>query len=219
MFHCSYFGLQFFALYRLSDNTKEIIMIILIGGVSCTGKTVMAQKLLEKYKIPYMSIDHIKMGLIRGNKYCDFSATDGDDELTNKLWPIVKGIIMTNIENGQHIIIEGCYLPPEHIGDFEPEYLEQIIALYIGFSKNYLVKHFNSGIIEHRNMIEKKNLDDYINQDNFIKLHSQINELCRKNNAKFFEINNDYVEEMTNIYKWIDDQVKAIGSYDNFIKT
>jgi hypothetical protein len=80
-------------------------MVILIGGVSCTGKTVMAQKLLEKYKIPYLSIDHVKMGLIRGSKYCDFSATDGDDELTNKLWPIVKGIIMTNIENGQHIII------------------------------------------------------------------------------------------------------------------
>jgi adenylate kinase family enzyme len=42
-------------------------MVILVGGVSCTGKTVMAQKLLEKYKIPYLSIDHIKMGLIRGS--------------------------------------------------------------------------------------------------------------------------------------------------------
>ena len=72
-------------------------MVILIGGVSCTGKTVMAQRLLEKYKIPYLSIDHVKMGLIRGNNYCDFSATDSDDELTGKLWPIVKGIIKTNI--------------------------------------------------------------------------------------------------------------------------
>ncbi len=57
-------------------------MVILVGGISCTGKTVMAQKLLEKYNILYLSIDHIKMGLIRGNKYCDFSATDSDDELT-----------------------------------------------------------------------------------------------------------------------------------------
>jgi putative acetyltransferase len=111
----------------------EEIMVILIGGVSCTGKTVMAQRLLEKYRIPYLSIDHVKMGLIRGNIYCDFSATDSDDELTGKLWPIVKDIIMTNIENGQHIIIEGCYIPPEHVNDFEPMYLKQIIALYIGF--------------------------------------------------------------------------------------
>lgn len=40
-------------------------MIILITGASHTGKTVFAQKLLEKYKYPYLSIDHLKMGLIR----------------------------------------------------------------------------------------------------------------------------------------------------------
>ena len=184
-------------------------MVILIGGASCTGKTVLAQRLLEKYKIPYLSIDHVKMGLIRGNKYCDFSATDSDDELTGKLWPIVKGIIKTNIENGQHIIIEGCYIPPEYISDFEPEYLEQIIALYIGFSKNYLEKHFASGIVGHISEIEQKDCDDYINPDNFIKLHTQLKELCSKNNATFFEIDDDYIGEMNIIYKWIDEQVKA----------
>ena len=185
-------------------------MVILIGGVSCTGKTLMAQKLLEKYKIPYLSIDHIKMGLIRGSKYCDFTATDGDNELSYKLWPIVKGIIMTNIENGQHIIIEGCYLPPEHIGDFELEYLEQIIPLYIGFSKDYIEKHFDLGIVEHRSEIEQKEIDDdYMNKDNFIKFHSQVKELCKKNGAKFFEINDDYAGEMNNVYKWIDEQVEA----------
>lgn len=190
-------------------------MVILIGGVSCTGKTVMAQKLLEKYKIPYLSIDHIKMGLIRGNKYCDFSATDGDDEITDKLWPIIKGIIMTNIENGQHIIIEGCYLPPEHIRDFEPEYEEQIIALYIGFSKNYIEKHFAQGIIEHRSEIEQKDCDDYyMNQDNFIKLHSKLKEFCNRNNEKFFEINDDYIGEMNDVYKWVDKQVEAKSHFE-----
>lgn len=185
-------------------------MVILIGGVSCTGKTLMAQKLLEKYKIPYLSIDHIKMGLIRGNKYCDFSATDGDNELTYKLWPIVKGIIMTNIENGQHIIIEGCYLPPEHIKDFEPEYLEQIIPFYIGFSKEYVEKHFDSGIVEHRSEIEQRECDDfYMNKENFIKFHWEIKERCKKNGAKFFQINDDYAGEMNNVYKWIDEQVEA----------
>jgi putative acetyltransferase len=185
-------------------------MVILIGGVSCTGKTVMAQKLLEKYKIPYLSIDHIKMGLIRGSKYCDFTATDGDNELTYKLWPIVKGIIMTNIENGQHIIIEGYYLPPEHINDFEPNYLKQIIALYIGFSKDYLENHFDLGIVEHRSEIEQKECDySYMNKDNFIKLHSEVKELCKKSNANFFEINDNYTEEIHNVYKWIDEQIEA----------
>lgn len=184
-------------------------MVILIGGVSCTGKTVMAQKLLEKYKIPYLSIDHIKMGLIRGNKYCDFTATDSDDDLTFKLWPIVKGIIMTNIENKQNIIIEGCYLPPEHIRDFESGYQDQIIALYIGFSRNYLERHFTSGIIEHLSEIEQRDYNDYINQNNFIRMHTSLKERCMKYNAKFFEINDNYVQEMESVYKWIEEQAEA----------
>lgn len=184
-------------------------MVILIGGVSYTGKTVMAQKLLEKYKIPYLSIDHVKMGLIRGNKYCDFSATDGDDIITEKLWPIVKGIIMTNIENEQHIIIEGYYIPPEDIRDFEPEYLQQIITLYIGFSKHYLEEHFVTGIVEHRSEIELKDCDDYMNQENFIMLHTRLKERCLKNNAMFYEINEDYEQEINQVYNWIDEQVKV----------
>ena len=40
-------------------------MIYLIAGATHTGKTAYAQKLLEKYQYPYLSIDHLKMGLIR----------------------------------------------------------------------------------------------------------------------------------------------------------
>ena len=40
-------------------------MIILITGASLTGKTLLAQRMLEEYRIPYLSIDHLKMGLIR----------------------------------------------------------------------------------------------------------------------------------------------------------
>ncbi len=43
-------------------------MIVLITGTTHTGKTVLAQKLLEKYKFPYLSIDLLKMGLIRSNQ-------------------------------------------------------------------------------------------------------------------------------------------------------
>jgi adenylate kinase family enzyme len=37
-------------------------MIILLTGASHTGKTLLAQRMLEKYKYPYLSIDHLKMG-------------------------------------------------------------------------------------------------------------------------------------------------------------
>lgn len=83
-------------------------MVILIAGSSHTGKTLLAQKLLEKYKYPYLSIDHLKMGLIR-SKNTNLTVED-DDKLTDYLWGIVKEIIKTNIENNQNLIIEGCFL-------------------------------------------------------------------------------------------------------------
>ena len=77
-------------------------MIIIITGASHTGKTVLSQRILGKNQYPYFSIDHLKMGLIRsGNTSltpCD------DDELTDYLWPIVREMIKTAIENKQNLV-------------------------------------------------------------------------------------------------------------------
>ena len=84
-------------------------MIIIITGASHTGKTLLAQNLLERYKFPYLSIDHIKMGLIRSGNI-NLNAED-DEQLTPYLWRIVREIIKTAIENKQNLIVEGCYVP------------------------------------------------------------------------------------------------------------
>ena len=80
-------------------------MIILITGASHTGKTLLAQKLLEKYNYPYLSIDHLKMGMIRSGN-TQLTPVSADTELTMFLWPIVREIIKTVIENRQNLIIE-----------------------------------------------------------------------------------------------------------------
>lgn len=102
-------------------------MIVLIAGSSHTGKTILAQKLLERYKYPYLSIDHLKMGLIRSEK-TDLTVED-DDKLTDYLWEIIKEIIKTNIENNQNLIIEGCYIPFNWKKDFEKKYLGKLNIL------------------------------------------------------------------------------------------
>ncbi|MGL5695287.1 MAG: hypothetical protein ACRCXA_14500, partial [Peptostreptococcaceae bacterium] len=76
-------------------------MIILIAGESHVGKTLMAQTLLEKYKIPYLSLDHIKMGMVRGYVNCGFTPLDENEIISEKMWPVVKGIIDTCKENNQ----------------------------------------------------------------------------------------------------------------------
>lgn len=128
-------------------------MVILIAGDTHTGKTLLAQKLLEKYNYPYLSIDHIKMGLIRSG-VCNLNVND-DSQLTIYLWKIIKEIIKTNIENNQHIIIEGCYIPFDWKNDFENGYLIQIKYVCLIFSDNYLKTYFES-IIYFENSIEDR---------------------------------------------------------------
>ena len=104
-------------------------MVVLIFGASHTGKTLLAQKILEKYKFPYLSIDHLKMGLIRSG---NTNLTPEDDEkLTKYLWPIVREMIKTAIENNQNLTVEGCYIPFDWQKDFDAKYLENIKSVCV----------------------------------------------------------------------------------------
>ena len=136
--------------------TRMSEMIILITGASHTGKTALAQKLLEKYKYPYLSIDHLKMGLIRSGQTA--LTPEDDRELTGYLWPIVREMIKTAIENRQNLIVEGCYVPFDWANDFNQEYLDNIRYYCLIMSEKYITAHFPD-IKKYANVIENR-LDD-----------------------------------------------------------
>lgn len=129
-------------------------MIILIAGDTHTGKTLLAQRLLEKYKYPYLSIDHLKMGLIR-SRQCKLKADADDKDLTEYLWPIVREIIKTCIENSQHLIIEGCYIPFHWKNDFTNDYLTHIKYICLIFSRKYILNNYPD-ILAFENTIEQR---------------------------------------------------------------
>lgn len=103
----------------------------------------MSQQLLEKYKIPYLLVDHLKMGLYRGVNNIGFTPLDSNEVIGEKLWPILKGIIMTNIENDQNIIIEGCYILPHHTKDIEKPYSDHVFQYFSDFRQIILGIIFN----------------------------------------------------------------------------
>ena len=140
-------------------------MVLIITGASHTGKTALAQKLLEKYSIPYLSIDHIKMGLIRSGRTA-LTPMD-DDLLTDYLWPIVREMVKTAIENQQNLIVEGCYIPFDWQKDFPASYLEHIRYVCLVMSKAYIENHF-ADILEKTNIIEKRLDDSCLNKEALI---------------------------------------------------
>ena len=128
-------------------------MITLITGASHTGKTVLAQKMLEKYRYPYLSIDHLKMGLIRS---CNTDLTpEDDDALTEYLWPIVREMVKTAVENEQNLIVEGCYIPFDWRQDFDEQYLAHIRFICLAMSAEYIENHFDE-IISHESEVEAR---------------------------------------------------------------
>lgn len=163
-------------------------MVVLIAGSSHTGKTLLAQKLLEKYKYPYLSIDHLKMGLIRSNN--TELAVDEDKKLTNYLWRIVKEIIKTNIENKQNIIIEGCYIPFDWKKDFSEEYLEEIKYICLIMTEEY-IKNNSENISKYGNVIENRK-EAMINFVELIKDNKYNLQMCKKYNNRYILIDNSY---------------------------
>ena len=167
-------------------------MIILISGATHTGKTALAQKLLEKYKFPYYSIDHIKMGLIRSGQ-TPLTPSD-DNELTPYLWSIVKEIIKTAIENKQNLIIEGCYIPFDFKKHFSEEYLREINFFCLIMSENYIENNF-SDIVKYENIIEKRLCSD-ISKVGLIAENNRNLQRCKKYNLDYILINDTYEGEI-----------------------
>ena len=164
-------------------------MIILITGASHTGKTQLAQNLLEKYKYPYLSIDHLKMGLIRSGN-TELTPLSDDKALTEYLWPIVCEMIKTAIENKQNLIVEGCYVPFAWKDDFTSDYLENIRYYCLVMSENYIRNHFED-IKTYANIIENR-LDDDCTLDGLLQDNVRILNECKKNNVDYLLIEDEY---------------------------
>ena len=169
---------------------RKPTMIILITGASHTGKTALAQKLLEKYKYPYLSIDHLKMGLIRSG-HTTLTPISDDALLTEYLWPIVREIIKTAIENKQNLIVEGCYIPFDWKKAFETEYLQHIKYYCLVMSENYIKSHFLD-IKKYASIIEDRLDDEYCTLETVLNDNAETLSLCQKYGTDYILINEKY---------------------------
>ena len=168
-------------------------MIILLTGATHTGKTLLAQKLLEKYHYPYLSMDHVKMGLIRS----DVTALtpDNDEKMTGFLWPIIREIIKTAIENEQNLIVEGCYVPADWEKDFSPEYRNQIKFCCIVMTENYIRSHFDT-IKNHASVIEQRGEDADFDLETAIRGNNRFLAALGNDSKELIKIDMDYKTEL-----------------------
>ena len=171
-------------------------MVVLITGGSHTGKTLLAQRLLEKYQYPYLSIDHLKMGLIRSG---NTALTPIDDEqLTDYLWPIVREIVKTAVENHQNLVMEGCYIPFDWKNDFSDAYLKHIRYRCLILSKAYIETHFEE-IRNYASVIERRLDDSYLTKEKLIRDNERNLRQCREYGCDYIFIHEEYRIDLNEI--------------------
>lgn len=171
-------------------------MVIIITGATHTGKTRLAQMMMEKYHYPYISEDHIKMGLIRSG-YTELTPED-DDKMTGYLWPVIREMIKTAIENNQNLIVEGCYVPFDWENNFNDEYLTKIRFICLCLSDSYIDAHFGD-IKQYASCIEARLDDEYCTADNIKRDNRFYYEGCQKHDLEIVIIENDYTETIEKI--------------------
>lgn len=165
-------------------------MIILITGASHTGKTALAQRLLEDRHYPYLSIDHLKMGLIRSG-LTHLTPASPDEALTALLWPIVREMIKTAIENRQHLIVEGCYIPLDWAKDFDDAYLPHIRFYCLVMTERYIRGHFDD-IKRYAGVIENRLDDTDCTLESVLADNAEMHRLALRHGANVVLINEQY---------------------------
>lgn len=165
-------------------------MIILLTGSTHTGKTKAAQQLLERYHYPYLSIDLLKMGLIR-SRNCSLTPESEDASLRSYLWPIIREIIHTAIENKQNLIVEGCYIPFTYREDFSKQELEDIYFVCLLFSSTYIEQHFED-ILQYENVIEQRLVKKDVTKEELLKENAYNHRQCIQNNCNICWIDQQY---------------------------
>lgn len=189
-------------------------MVILLGGSSHVGKTLVAQKLMERLGFPYLSLDHLKMGFIRSGMT---NLTVNDDwEMRYWMWPFVAQIVKTVIENHQNLIVEGCYIPHNWKDSFTkpfdspdpsdfpfskadvPEtdhssldYMANIRSAFIVMSRSYIERNFDL-IKDYANVIEKRLDDSGLDMERLAMCSEGFKEDCIANGTPLVEIDEAY---------------------------
>lgn len=184
---------------------QPTIMILLITGASHTGKTVLAQRLLEKYGFPYLSIDHLKMGLIRSG-YTSLTP-ENDELLTAYLWPIVREMVKTAVENRQNLVVEGCYIPSDWRKDFSEEYLKSIRLICIALTDGYIDANFDK-ILSYASIIESRLDDSYCTIESVKKDNSAFIRQFSESGDEMVLVEDDYEKAVDGIVDKCEEIIK-----------
>lgn len=162
-------------------------MITIITGATHTGKTALADRLMNLHKIPYISLDIIKRGLTEGKLLVD--DLDDDDAITKAMWPVVREMIKASLAKNMDLIVEGRYIPSNWIFDFNDTELSNIKFVCLVMSEDYINNNYET-ILEHAEVIEER--EEEVLKETLIEKNQKFRDMCDEYIYPYVEIDVEY---------------------------
>ena len=108
-------------------------MIYIITGVAKVGKTLISEKIKERFNKSIFSTDYIMMMLHYGNEDLDLDIHASDSTVASKLEPYVYGLIQTMVQNDNEYVIEGVHFNTDFSRRLKDEFGDKIRITYLGY--------------------------------------------------------------------------------------
>ncbi|WP_290503505.1 hypothetical protein [Akkermansia sp.] len=95
------------------------------------------------------------------------------------------------MENGQNLVVEGCYIPFDWKKDFTPACREQIRYVCLIFSEDYIQRHYHD-IMDHANAIEQRMDEASCTRESLLRENRDNLEKCRQHGCDYLLIEESY---------------------------
>jgi hypothetical protein len=107
-------------------------MLIFLGGAARTGKGILERRLLTEQRLPYFSVDVLKMGLARGAPEYAIDPDAGAIAVAERIWPLVREMSHNLISEASPYLIEGEILPAQ-VAWLRDEYPARVLGCFLGY--------------------------------------------------------------------------------------
>jgi hypothetical protein len=108
-------------------------MLYLVGGVSRSGKSQLAERVRARLGASWFPLDALKMGLYLGAPSLGVHPDTEDMITADAMWPIVKGLVENLMFHGRPSVVEGVNLRPSTVAGFVAENPDEIRAVFLGY--------------------------------------------------------------------------------------
>ena len=182
-------------------------MLYLISGASRSGKTLVAEKILDQKNLPYVSLDWLVMGFTNGMPECGIHDLLFPDEIARKLWSFLQAMCESMLFQEVDCVIEGEAVLPELVAELLDKYPDKIRICFLGYTdidadeKAGAIREFSTGETDWLSNKPDEYVHDHIN--NMIRHSHMIKTGCAKFNMTYFDTSEDFPGTMDKAVEYL----------------